>query len=154
MTDLVVEAVSDSEEQTLAFGERLGASLRSMAVVGLTGPIGAGKTRLVQGIARGAGYAGRVRSPSFALLHLYRGSLTLRHYDFYRLDQIDSGTVGEWEEEMESEGVSLVEWADRFPEILPDTAIWIDLAAESPTRRRIALRLSLPTSCLNHWRLP
>jgi tRNA threonylcarbamoyladenosine biosynthesis protein TsaE len=153
MTGLVVDAVTDSEEQTLDFGERLGSSLRSGAVVGLTGPIGAGKTRLVQGIARGAGYGGRVRSPSFALLHLYRGSLTLRHYDFYRLDQIDSGTAGEWEEEMEREGLSLVEWADRFPEILPPTAIWIALEAESATRRRIRLRVTLPTFHLNHWRL-
>ena len=154
MRYLVVEVVSDSEEQTLGLGERLGSSLRSKAVVGLTGPIGAGKTRLVQGIARGAGYTGRVRSPSFALLHLYQGSLPLRHYDFYRLERIDNGTAGEWEEEMECEGISLVEWADRFPEILPDSAIWVGLEAESTTRRRITLRLGLPTRHLDHWRLP
>ena len=153
MTHLVVEAVTDSEEQTLGFGERLGSALRSGAVVGLIGPIGAGKTRLVQGIARGAGYTGRVRSPSFALLHLYRGRMPLRHYDFYRLDHIDDGTAGEWEEEMEREGLSLVEWADRFPDILPGEALWIGLAVESATRRRITLRLRLPARSLDHWRI-
>jgi len=153
MKQLLVEAISDSEEQTIRFGERLGSALRSASVVGLTGPMGAGKTRLVQGIAQGSGYSGRIRSPSFALLHLYQGRIPLRHFDFYRLDAIDEGTAGEWEEEMDREGLSLIEWADRFPKILPDEALWIDLSTESATRRRITLRLRLPTCHLDHWRL-
>jgi tRNA threonylcarbamoyladenosine biosynthesis protein TsaE len=151
MRPLIVEAVSRSEEQTVRFGERLGAALRSRSVIGLTGPLGAGKTRLAQGIARGAGYGGRVRSPSFALLHIYRGRLPLRHFDLYRLDSVDDGTAGEWEEAMEAEGISMIEWADRVPGLLPDNAIWIDLSATSEWHRTIRLRVGLPTSSIGDW---
>ncbi len=151
MRPLIVEAVSRSEEETVRFGERLGAALRSRSVIGLTGPLGAGKTRLAQGIARGAGYGGRVRSPSFALLHIYRGRLPLRHFDLYRLDSVDDGTAGEWEEAMEAEGISMIEWADRVPGLLPDDAVWIDLSVTSEWHRTIRLRVDLPTSSIGDW---
>lgn len=153
MKRLLFEAVTDSEEETMRFGEGLGAALRTGVVVGLTGPLGAGKTRLVQGIARGTGYPGRVRSPTFALLHLYAGPLPLRHFDFYRVDRLDEGTAGEWEEEMDREGVSLVEWADRLPGLLPEEAIWVDLRPEEATRRRITLRARLPGREIGDWAL-
>jgi tRNA threonylcarbamoyladenosine biosynthesis protein TsaE len=154
MRRLLYETVSDSEAETIQLGRRFGAALRSRAVVGLTGPLGAGKTRFVQGIARGSGYGGRVRSPTFALMHLYRGLFPLRHFDFYRLDSIDDGTAGEWEEEMDSEGVSLIEWADRHPQLLPDDALWVELSFEGLTRRRLKIAVRLPTCSLDHWRVP
>ncbi|MBM3286898.1 MAG: tRNA (adenosine(37)-N6)-threonylcarbamoyltransferase complex ATPase subunit type 1 TsaE [Candidatus Eisenbacteria bacterium] len=150
---LTLDAVSDSESQTLRFGERLGAALRSRAVIGLTGPLGAGKTRIVQGLARGIGYAGRVRSPSFTLLNVYRGKAPLRHLDLYRIDALDDGTAGEWEEAMEEEGFTAIEWADRMPDLLPAEAIWLDLQPESSGRRRIRLRLALPSPMLDVWRV-
>jgi tRNA threonylcarbamoyladenosine biosynthesis protein TsaE len=153
MRSLLVEVFSRSEEETVRFGERLGAALRSGAVVGLTGPLGAGKTRLVQGIARGAGYSGRVRSPSFALLHIYRGRLPLRHFDLYRLESIDEGTAGEWEEAMESDGISLVEWADQIPDLIPQDAVRIDLRPVGEGDRILRLRAPLPTRAISHWRL-
>lgn len=127
MRRLAVEAVSDSDQQTYLFGERLGAALRTRSVVGLIGPLGAGKTRLAQGIARGAGYGGRVRSPTFALMHLYRGRLPIRHLDLYRLDRLDEATAGEWEEAMETEGLTIVEWSDRIAGFLPAGAFEIVL---------------------------
>lgn len=153
MRRLVVEAVSDSEEETMRFGERLGRALRSRAVVGLIGPLGAGKTRLVQGIARGAGYDGRVRSPTFALLHVYRGRLPIRHIDLYRLAQLDEATAGEWEEAMETDGVTLVEWSDRFEDFLPAGAIEITLMPEGPSRRRIVLTIDVPGGSIRDWSL-
>ena len=153
MRRLTVEVLSDSEASTLAFGQRLGAALRSRSVVGLTGPLGAGKTRFVQGVARGAGYAGRVRSPSFTLLHIYRGEMPVRHFDFYRLDSLDAGTAGEWEEAMEQEGLSLIEWADRLPDLLPKDAIWIEIAPQRDDRRRIRMIVGLPNCSLGNWRL-
>jgi tRNA threonylcarbamoyladenosine biosynthesis protein TsaE len=153
MRRLIVEAVSDCEEDTVQFGERLGASLRSRAVVGLVGPLGAGKTRLVQGIARGAGYDGRVRSPTFALLHVYRGRLPIRHLDLYRLDALDDGTAGEWEEAMDTDGLTLVEWSDRFDDILPDGSLELELIPEGPSRRRIRLRGWLPGLAIADWRI-
>jgi tRNA threonylcarbamoyladenosine biosynthesis protein TsaE len=153
MRRLVVEAVSDSEEETMRFGERLGRALRSRAVIGLIGPLGAGKTRLVQGIARGAGYDGRVRSPTFALLHVYRGRLPIRHIDLYRLEQLDEATAGEWEEAMETDGVTLVEWSDRFEDFLPPGAIEITLTPEGPSRRRIVLVTDAPGNSIRDWSL-
>ncbi|MDM7913915.1 MAG: tRNA (adenosine(37)-N6)-threonylcarbamoyltransferase complex ATPase subunit type 1 TsaE [Candidatus Eisenbacteria bacterium] len=154
MRSLVVEVVTDSETETVRFGERLGAALRSRAVVGLVGPLGAGKTRLAQGIARGAGYAGRVRSPTFALLHLYRGPVPLRHFDLYRLDALDAGTAGEWEEAMDTEGISMVEWADRHPELLPEEAVWVTLEPRGESRRRVVVSMRLPNGSIGFWRLP
>ena len=151
MRPLIVEAISRSEEETVRFGERLGAALRSRSIVGLTGPLGAGKTRLVQGIARGAGYGGRVRSPSFALLHIYRGRIPLRHFDLYRLDSVDDGTAGEWEEAMDAEGISMIEWADRVPGLLPDDAVWIELSVTAEWHRTIRLRVDLPTGSIGDW---
>jgi len=153
MVRFLYEAISDSEEGTIRFGECLGRALRSRAVIGLVGPLGAGKTRMVQGIARGVGYGGRVRSPSFALLHVYRGRLTVRHFDLYRLETIDDGTAGEWEEAMEADGVSLVEWADRIPELLPEGAMIIRLAPEGIMRRRIRVDFDLPTRAIGDWSL-
>lgn len=153
MRRLVVEAVSDSEEETMRFGERLGRALRTRAVVGLIGPLGAGKTRLVQGIARGAGYDGRVRSPTFALLHVYSGRLPIRHIDLYRLEQLDEATAGEWEEAMETDGVTLVEWSDRFEDFLPTGAIEITLMPEGPSRRRIVLTIDAPGGSIRDWSL-
>jgi tRNA threonylcarbamoyladenosine biosynthesis protein TsaE len=153
MRSLFVEAISHSEEETVDFGERLGAALTSRSIVGLTGPLGAGKTRLVQGITRGAGYAGRVRSPSFALLHIYRGRMPIRHFDLYRLESVDDGTAGEWEEAMEEEGISLIEWADRVPGLVPDSAVWIELAPTGERDRTIRLRVALPTAALDAWRI-
>jgi tRNA threonylcarbamoyladenosine biosynthesis protein TsaE len=153
MRRLTFESFTDSEAATIRFGEQLGAALRSGAVIGLTGPLGAGKTRLVQGMARGAGYAGRVRSPTFALMHVYSGRMPVRHFDLYRLDDLDSATMGEWQEAMEEFGVSFVEWADRVAGLLPEEAIRIDLVPVLPERRRIRLVLPLDPPPIDVWSL-
>jgi tRNA threonylcarbamoyladenosine biosynthesis protein TsaE len=150
---ITIDTFSTSEEETIRFGARLGAALRSRAVVGLTGPLGAGKTRLVQGIARGAGYAGRVRSPTFALLQIYRGPIPLRHFDFYRIESLDDGTAGEWEDLMAEEGLSLIEWADRFAEILPEGSIAIDVLPVDEHARRIRVRWDPLFSVIGDWRM-
>lgn len=101
---------SASEEATLRFGRELGNALVGPAWIGLIGPLGAGKTRLVQGVAAGLGYAGRVRSPSYVLEHRYPARLPILHLDLYRLEEAGEDLEADWEE---CEGVVLVEWADR-----------------------------------------
>lgn len=100
-----------SERETIRFGEWLGRALAAPAWIGLTGPMGAGKTRLAQGIARGLGYAGRVRSPSYVLEHRYRGRRLILHLDLYRLDEAGDDLQADWEEA--GDAVVLVEWAER-----------------------------------------
>ena len=111
---------SGSPAQTVLFGCRLGSLLDRGDVVFLYGPLGAGKTRLAEGISRGLGAAG-ARSPSFTLLHCYRGRLPVYHADLYRLtdaDQAAALNLGE----VAADGVLLVEWpefvAEEFPERL------------------------------------
>ena len=89
-----VRRVTASAEATERLGAALAAGLRAGDVLVLTGPLGAGKTRLVAGLARGLGAPGRVRSPSFTLLNEYRGALPLHHLDLYRLAGHDADGLG------------------------------------------------------------
>lgn len=126
---------SISEEATLRFGRALGASLAGPAWIGLFGPLGAGKTRLVQGVAAGLGYAGRVRSPSYVLEHRYPGRLPILHLDLYRLDAAGADLEADWEE---SDGVVLVEWAERVPRP-PAGAFTLRITPREETERWIEL---------------
>ncbi|MEQ1571117.1 MAG: tRNA (adenosine(37)-N6)-threonylcarbamoyltransferase complex ATPase subunit type 1 TsaE [Myxococcota bacterium] len=105
--------------ETHALGVRLGERAFPGAVFALTGDLGAGKTALVQGIARGLGATGRVQSPTFTLVQPHdSGRLALWHADFYRLRSAEEASaLGLFE--LGAEGVVAVEWAERFPELLP-----------------------------------
>ncbi len=107
--------ISHSPSDTEALGNEWGRTAASGLVIGLSGDLGAGKTQLVKGLARGLGVPGRVHSPSFTLVNVYAGGrLTLFHLDLYRLDSarqvIDAGL----EEYLSPEGVTVIEWAERW----------------------------------------
>lgn len=129
--------------------ERLGRLLGRLAqagdLLGLDGPLGAGKTCLVQGLARGLGVPMEqpVTSPTFTLLHEHRGRLLLYHADLYRLDEeIHLQELGLWEA-AEAGGVLVVEWLARFPSALPPDRLQIDLSILG-TARNARLRASGP----------
>ena len=107
-------------EDTHALGVALGRAMFPGSVLALVGDLGAGKTALVQGLAEGLGATGRVQSPTFTLVQPHPdGRLPLWHADWYRLrDAGEAGALGLFE--LGEEGVVAVEWADRFPELLPD----------------------------------
>ncbi len=110
-----------SEEETLALGERLAAHFPPQAVVVLTGELGAGKTTLAKGIVKGLGAAEpeEVSSPSYTLIHEYAGPRTVYHVDLYRLEHLrEAATLG-LEELFDRQAVVLIEWGERFPELLP-----------------------------------
>jgi tRNA threonylcarbamoyladenosine biosynthesis protein TsaE len=131
------EFVSASEEQTLAWAMGLAERFRPGDAVALSGNLGAGKTVVSRGIARGLGYAGDVHSPSYALVHEYPGArLPLFHMDLYRLKE-----GADWEEigldhYFQQGGVCLVEWPERLPEGT-EFAWRIELRAEGEAIRRI-----------------
>ena len=119
-------------DATQRVGQALGAALRravsadrEAAVVALAGPVGAGKTTLVQGLARGLGASGAVRSPTFTLIHEHAGAVPLFHVDLYRLEAPDVEHLG-LEEITDAPGVVAIEWAERAAAALPRDHLWIE----------------------------
>jgi tRNA threonylcarbamoyladenosine biosynthesis protein TsaE len=112
--------------------EELGRQLASELGVGdcvaLSGPLGAGKTQFVKGLAAAIGYSGAVTSPTFSLLHEYRGGReAVFHLDFYRIEAESELVDLGWDDLLE-EGVVVAEWADKFPNLLPPTTRWIRIS--------------------------
>ena len=109
---------TDSHEKTLTFGEQLGRCLKSGDIIFLFGDLGAGKTTLTQGVCRGLGVNKdeHIRSPTFTLVNLYQGHIPINHIDLYRLDSFAEIEALGLEEYLFSEGVSIIEWAEKlFP---------------------------------------
>ncbi len=118
---------SNGPEQTRNIGRLIGESARAGDVFLLTGPLGAGKTCLTQGIAEGLGVQGYVRSPTFVLTTQYEGRLRLYHLDLYRIDApLEAWDLG-MDEQLFGEGVCVVEWADRAADIFPEESLWVSL---------------------------
>lgn len=125
-----------SEEETIALGERLARELPPQCVVLLIGNLGAGKTTLAKGIAQGLGVAqpDEVTSPTFTLVHEF-GDGRLYHIDLYRLDTArEVGSLG-LEEIFDRQAVVLIEWGERFPELMPEKRIEIRLSADQDRRK-------------------
>jgi tRNA threonylcarbamoyladenosine biosynthesis protein TsaE len=136
---------SHSPAETEAFGEQLGRQASAGLVIGLCGDLGAGKTSLVRGLARGLAITSRVHSPTFTLVNEYAGGrLKLFHLDLYRLetpDQLRSAGVDEF---LASDGVTVIEWAERLDlggwTFVPGkNFIRVNLAVAGETERRITL---------------
>jgi tRNA threonylcarbamoyladenosine biosynthesis protein TsaE len=146
MTSRVLTTAEPAE--TEAIGEALGAMAEPGLVVGLIGPLGAGKTRFVKGFARGAGVPSEqlIASPTFVLIHEYEGRLPVHHFDTYRLPDVDSFLRLGLDEYFFGPGVALVEWADRFREALPDERLEIELEPTGPSARTLTLRPFGPTA--------
>lgn len=110
---------TDSPEATRGLGRLLGGVLRQPLVVRLCGDLGTGKTCLTQGLAAGLGVSADdpVTSPSYTLLNQYQGRLTLNHFDLYRLQQEDDLIDLGFEETLDAEAITVIEWADRFANV-------------------------------------
>ena len=107
--------ISHSPTETEALGERWGRAAERGLVIGLSGELGAGKTQLVKGLARGLGIAARAHSPTFTLVNEYSGGrLQLFHLDLYRLDTREQIIGAGLEEYLQPDGVAVIEWAERW----------------------------------------
>ncbi len=144
MTDGVYCITTRSPEETHSFGRRLGEVLEPGLCVGLTGPVGAGKTRLVKGIAAGASVprSVMVNSPTFVIVNEYPGRLILYHVDAYRLHGVAELAAVGFGEMIRSDGAVIVEWADRVAAAMPDDHLAVRMDHVDETTRRITLHAS------------
>jgi tRNA threonylcarbamoyladenosine biosynthesis protein TsaE len=110
---------SDSEAETADIAGELASVLKAGDVVAIYGPLGAGKTAFVRGLAAGLGARGPVRSPTFSLINEYRGRPPLIHIDFYRLSNKSEIDDLGWTDYLNSDCVVAIEWAERVQESLP-----------------------------------
>ena len=133
-----LEMLSNSAGQTRNIGMKLGKSAAAGDVVLLVGPLGAGKTCLTQGIARGMGIHEYTASPSFVLVREHRGKLPLYHIDLYRLDMIEEVTQLGLDDYLYGNGVCVVEWADKGLSVLPEEHLIIEMQIVSPMKRKLS----------------
>lgn len=127
---------ADDESATDRLGAAIASALQPGAVVALIGPLGAGKTRLVQAVAAAAGVApGEVLSPTFVLIHEYRGRLPIYHFDAYRLRDEDEFLQLGPEEYFDASGWTFIEWADKVASCLPRERLEIRLEPTGATSR-------------------
>ena len=129
-----------TEAETIALGEQLARELPARGVVLLIGNLGAGKTTLAKGIAKGRGAADPddVSSPTFTLIHEYGGG-RVYHIDLYRLDESRQVATLGLEELFEKDALVLIEWGERFPELMPEERTEIRLRALENEEREIAV---------------
>jgi tRNA threonylcarbamoyladenosine biosynthesis protein TsaE len=129
----VLSVRSRSADETRALGRALGERLRGGDAVLLSGPLGAGKTCFVQGLARGLGVpeGAAVTSPTFVLVAEYPGRLWLRHADFYRVESYARLLDAGFDDLLNPDGVLVVEWPERFPEALPPERLELQIAADA-----------------------
>jgi tRNA threonylcarbamoyladenosine biosynthesis protein TsaE len=137
---------TQSEEETIAAGEKLATELPPKAVVLLSGNLGAGKTTLAKGIVKGLGAAqpDEVSSPTFTLIHEY--SPSVYHIDLYRLDRQDQVATLGLDEIFDRNAVVLIEWGERFERFMPEERIEIRLRATGENSREIEVRSTMEVS--------
>lgn len=134
--------VSRSPEETFRLGEFFGMEAAGGEVIGLSGPLGVGKTVFVKGLATGMGVTDAVSSPTFIIVHPHEGRLPLYHIDLYRLEKgSDFAAIG-LEEYLQENGVAALEWIERRPELLPSDRLIVELCYAEGDQRKIALTAS------------
>ena len=135
-TTLTIEVASEADTDRL--GAAIAGIVKPGTTIGLNGPLGAGKTRLVRAIAAALGVDPFVvSSPTFVLIHEYQGRLPVYHFDAYRLDGPESfealGVADYWD----ADGICLVEWADRVVAVMPRSMWTINIELTGPESRRV-----------------
>jgi len=137
---MTTETITHSAEETIAYGRKLAAEWSPPLIALLCGDLGAGKTTLVKGIAEGfeAARADDVTSPTFTLVHEYRGPrVTLYHVDLYRIETTRALETLALDDLIAPNSILLIEWGEKFPRLLRDSNVEISLERLGETERRI-----------------
>ena len=139
MDETHVKLISEDPQETFCLGKVLGENLHAGDVVALVGELGAGKTCLTQGIARGLGVPEcyQITSPTFTLINEYPGRFVLYHLDMYRLSGVRDLEEMGYEEYFGGNGVLVIEWAEKISAILPDETLFVSLTYLDENKREI-----------------
>jgi tRNA threonylcarbamoyladenosine biosynthesis protein TsaE len=134
----VATFISNGPAESEAIGRQLAAEIGVGSVLALKGDLGSGKTMFVKGLVAGLGSRADVTSPTFTIVHEYRGGrLPVYHFDFFRLENRESVARLGLDDYFFGDGVSVIEWADRFSELIPQQARWILFEIKSENQRAI-----------------
>jgi tRNA threonylcarbamoyladenosine biosynthesis protein TsaE len=137
----VATFISNSPDETEAFGQRFADEVKAGDVLALTGGLGSGKTQFVKGFVAGLGSSTVATSPTFTLIHEYSGGrLPIYHFDFFRVEDRPSVERLGVDDYFFGDGVSVIEWADRFPDLIPENGRWISFDTKSETQRAITTK--------------
>ena len=135
---------TNSPEETINLGKKLGSLLKGGEVLALVGDLAAGKTTFTRGLAVGLGLEDDIHSPTFTLVHEHIGKNTLYHIDLYRLEgQAEMDSIG-LDDYIYGRGVTVIEWADRLDETLPEETLFITISTDGDAGRRFLLETSSP----------
>ncbi len=134
-----VQIESNSPQETVQLGILIGTCARAGDVVLFSGELGAGKTTMSQGIARGLAFTGSVTSPTFTLIQEYNGMIPVYHVDAYRLESEEEVADLGLEELFEGDGLTLVEWSERLGGLIPRDYVSVDLVSTGDGSRLITL---------------
>lgn len=134
--------IAADESEMIALGEAFSSERvdQTPLLIALVGDLGAGKTHFSKGLVRGFGSRDPVTSPTFAIVNEYTGGVKpVYHFDFYRIDSPFEIEALGWDEFLEQDGMIIVEWADKFPELLPGDTIWCRIRITSGEARLIEI---------------
>jgi tRNA threonylcarbamoyladenosine biosynthesis protein TsaE len=134
------DVVSNSPEETIEVGRKVGSQLKGGEVVAVCGALGSGKTHLIKGIASGVGAAEskKVTSPTFVIINEYKGRLDIYHIDAYRLDSISEFEMIGFDDYCQPQSVVLIEWADKIESALENIDyIRVELFHAEKSKRKI-----------------
>ena len=130
--------ISNSPAETEAIGRQVAENIGVGSVLALKGELGSGKTLFVKGVVAGLGGSADVTSPTFTILHEYRaGRLPIYHFDLFRIENPQALARLGLDDYFFGDGISVIEWADRFPDFVPEQARWIFFEIKSETQRAI-----------------
>jgi len=123
----MINIETHSFEETIEFGKKLGTVLKSGDIISLSGDLGTGKTAFTNGIAKSLGIESYITSPTFTIVNEYEGRLPLYHFDVYRISDPDEMFDIGFEEYINSEGITIIEWGEQIKDILPKDIIRVDI---------------------------
>ena len=133
--------ISNSPAETEGIGRQFAKELNVGSILALKGELGSGKTQFTKGLVAGLESSAPVTSPTFTIIHEYPGGrLPVYHFDFFRLENRESVTQLGLDDYFFGDGISVIEWADRFPESIPNQARWILFEIRSENARMISIR--------------